>query len=312
MSLTEMGQLLESVVDLKQVQRRPIVECSIKSLPFYIEIRPDWAPFGAERFLELIADEYYSDTALFRALEGFLVQFGLSVDDAQRQKWAGSAIKDDTQLNPPVPFVKGILSFAGSGPNSRETQMFFTLAATDWLGKAAWETPFGRILPTPIPDAWKRRVRDRDYDSMLDLILSPDIIHFGYGEQPDQGKIWQQGYPYLESEFPNLTYMDYCRKLDRNDLFDAMKSTESRSASARFELGANAAGAGGDLRSGADANAHSHVKRGETKRVLDEAEDAFMHSFQNTTIGVEIAVILIGFAIAVCILLRIREKLKHS
>eukprot|EP00329_Picozoa_sp_Boothbay-MS584-11_P004430 45543_1 len=36
-----------------------------------------------------------------------------------------------------------MVSFAGSGPNSRSTQMFVTLRDSNMLGKSPWETPFG-------------------------------------------------------------------------------------------------------------------------------------------------------------------------
>ena len=41
---------------------------------------------------------YYDGAALFRALENFIVQFGIAKKKEQRDKWAGNPIKDDPQL----------------------------------------------------------------------------------------------------------------------------------------------------------------------------------------------------------------------
>ena len=31
--------------------------------PFIIEVKPDWAPLGAQRFLELVKSEYFTDVS---------------------------------------------------------------------------------------------------------------------------------------------------------------------------------------------------------------------------------------------------------
>ena len=44
-----------------------------------IEVHPTWAPIGAERFLHMVNSGFFSTKiGLFRALKGFLVQFGLA------------------------------------------------------------------------------------------------------------------------------------------------------------------------------------------------------------------------------------------
>merc|ERR1719295_120567 len=55
--------------------------------PIYIEVRPDWAPLGAARFVELVKDGHFWKMAMFRGLENFIVQFGLASTDEQRNKW---------------------------------------------------------------------------------------------------------------------------------------------------------------------------------------------------------------------------------
>ena len=91
----------------------PVVECSIDGLIIYIQTRPDWAPLGQKRFLELVNERYYDHNALFRAIDNFIVQFGLSYSKDLREKWGKKEleIKDDPKID--IPFTRGIMSFAG-------------------------------------------------------------------------------------------------------------------------------------------------------------------------------------------------------
>jgi hypothetical protein len=46
-----------------------------------IAVHPTWAPVGAQRFLDMVNDNFFSTKiGLFRAMKGFLVQFGLAGD----------------------------------------------------------------------------------------------------------------------------------------------------------------------------------------------------------------------------------------
>jgi len=181
----------------------PIVSCEYTNKPtgakekITIVVRPDWAPLGAQRFLQLVEESYYDSTALFRAMPNFLVQFGLSSNTDLRNQYKGSAVQDDPDLK--IPFIAGMMSFAGSGPRSRETQIFITLGEyVEHLGKDVWERPFGKVVG--------------GFESFK------NNINYGYGDGafgagPNQGKIWREGYAYLEREFPELSYLDSCRLL---------------------------------------------------------------------------------------------------
>ena len=69
-------------------------------------------PLGQQRFIELVEDRYYDNAALFRAIDRFLVQFGLASTKSMRDKWrAKGEIQDDPHVD--VPFTRGIMSFAG-------------------------------------------------------------------------------------------------------------------------------------------------------------------------------------------------------
>jgi len=162
---------------------------------FILEIKREWAPLGAERFLQLVESGYYINVSFFRVVPGFLTQFGIPPASDVRKRWrlAGSIIDDPTQNRP---IKRGYLSFAGGGPNTRDSQLFIALADSTWLGKAPWEVPLGRVI--------------EGMDKVLDSLFS------GYGEiSPfnkegvDQGKIWEDD-GYLRRGFPKLDYFTDC------------------------------------------------------------------------------------------------------
>merc|ERR1712079_314064 len=160
-----------------------------------ILVRPDWSELGAKRFVELVEDKYYDNTALYRAVENFIVQFGLSADTGLREKWRMQHILGDPSLD--IPFVKGIVSFAGSRKDTRETQIFITLGDyVSHLGEQPWETPFGMVV-----EGMEKFEKGLNYE---------------YGEMPPHGKgpyqsvIWREGYEYLNRDFPRLTKFRTC------------------------------------------------------------------------------------------------------
>ena len=53
------------------------VTCETTVGDFTIEMHRDWAPLGFDRFMELVASEFFADQLLYRTLPGFLVQFGI-------------------------------------------------------------------------------------------------------------------------------------------------------------------------------------------------------------------------------------------
>merc|ERR1712203_253365 len=42
--------------------------------PIFMKIVPAWSPIGAKRFLQLVDDGYYKDIAIYRAINGGLLQ----------------------------------------------------------------------------------------------------------------------------------------------------------------------------------------------------------------------------------------------
>jgi peptidyl-prolyl cis-trans isomerase A (cyclophilin A) len=142
-------------------------------------IRRHWAPAGAARVGEAVAAGYYDGARFFRALRGFVVQWGIAADSARTAGWSGRRIPDDpvTQSN-----RRGTVSFASGGPGTRTVQLFVNLRDNprlDWLGFP----PVGEVV------------------AGMDAV---DALHTGYGEAPSQREITAQGEAYLAREFPLL------------------------------------------------------------------------------------------------------------
>jgi len=96
-----------------------------------IEVHEEWAQLGAQRFLDLVKDGYFSDCYLYRVVKNFIVQWGIPKDPNDWKKWGLNKIKDD-----PVKRgnEEGLLSFAMSGPNARGSQIFVNLVDNSKTG----------------------------------------------------------------------------------------------------------------------------------------------------------------------------------
>ncbi len=153
---------------------------------FVIEVHRDWAPNGADRFYDLVKLGYFDDTRFFRAVDGFMVQFGLSGDPAVNAKWQSANVTDDPVKGSNK---RGFMTFAQTNmPNSRSTQVFINYADNARLDAMRF-APFGQVVQG------------------MDVV---DSLYKGYGEGapmgsgPDQGRVQAQGNAYLDKSFPKL------------------------------------------------------------------------------------------------------------
>ncbi len=152
---------------------------------FVVQVHRDWSPNGADRFYNLVKMGFFDDTRFFRAIDGFMVQFGISGDPAVAKKWQEANFPDDPvkQSN-----KRGFVTFAQRGtPNTRGTQVFVNYGDNSRLDPTF--APFGQVVQG------------------MDVV---DSLYKGYGEGapmgagPDQGLIQAQGNAYLDAKFPKL------------------------------------------------------------------------------------------------------------
>ncbi len=157
--------------------------------PVVIEVIRAWAPKGADRFYNLVKSGFYTDVAFFRVIDGFMAQFGISGSPEVSAKWRDAKIADDPvkQSN-----LRGFVSFAMAGPNTRTTQLFINYADRNRQLDSMGFSPFGRVI-----------------QGMENI----DNLYSGYGEGaprgrgPDQSMVQTQGNTYLRKSFPHLDYI---------------------------------------------------------------------------------------------------------
>lgn len=152
-----------------------------------IDVTRAWAPLGADRFYTLVKSGFFKDLAFFRVVSGFMAQTGMNGSPQLNSKWRERRLTDDPvkQSN-----LRGMVSFATSGPNSRTTQFFINFADNKFLDGMGF-APFGKVRDMSVVDA----------------------LYAGYGEGaprgngPSQQRIASEGNPYLKAKFPKLDYI---------------------------------------------------------------------------------------------------------
>lgn len=153
-----------------------------------MEVNRAWAPLGADRFYNLAKNGFFDEARFFRAIKGFMVQFGIHGDPAVAAVWRNARIQDDPVKESNK---RGTVTFATSGPNSRTTQLFINFKDNTMLDGMGF-APFGRVI------------------SGMDVV---DSLNTEYGEGapggrgPAQGRIQSEGNAYLQRDFPNLDYI---------------------------------------------------------------------------------------------------------
>jgi peptidyl-prolyl cis-trans isomerase A (cyclophilin A) len=156
---------------------------------FDVRVHRDWAPRGSDRIYYLARAHFYDGVRFFRTVRGFVTQFGLHGDTAVARAWRGQRLQDD---RPVKSNVRGTVSFAAGGANTRTTQIYISYgnnSRLDTLGFAV----FGQVI--------------RGMETVVDSLYN------GYGEGaprgqgPSQQEIGRQGNAYLIREFPMLDYV---------------------------------------------------------------------------------------------------------
>lgn len=155
---------------------------------FVVEVRREWAPKGADRFYNLVKNGFYNDTAFFRVIKGFVAQFGINGNPEISKVWKEAMIEDDPVK---ISNVRGTISFATAGPNTRTTQLFINYSDNLRLDSMGF-SPFGKVI---------------EGMEVIDSLYSGYGEGEPYGNGPSQMKIQNEGNEYLKKNFDKLDYI---------------------------------------------------------------------------------------------------------
>ncbi len=150
------------------------------------QINRTWAPNGADRFYNLVKIGFFDDIAMFRAIPGFMIQFGIHGNPAVSAKWKEAKINDDP-ANKDASNTPGMLTFATAGKDTRTTQLFINLGNNARLDAQGF-TPFGKVVEG------------------MDVVKK---LNTEYGENSPgvQGNFQAKGNAFISKRYPNLDYI---------------------------------------------------------------------------------------------------------
>lgn len=113
---------------------------------FEIEVTRSWSPHAADRLYQLIKHGYYDNAIFYRVVPEFVAQFG-NTDVKMMNDWRAVKIPDEevTHSN-----TRGTISFARSGKDSRDLEIFINLKDNPVLDTLAFQgvkgfTPLGTV-----------------------------------------------------------------------------------------------------------------------------------------------------------------------
>ena len=177
--------LTDPTAAVEQAPERFRARFSTTKGSFVVQVVRSWAPLGADRFYNLVRIGFFDRCKFFRAIEGFMVQFGISAYPEVSRVWRDATIRDDRVIESNT---SGRVTFATAGPDTRTTQLFINYGDNGRLDAMGF-APFGEVAEG------------------MEVVKS---LYTGYGEGapsgrgPDQGSIQRRGNPYLEERFPLL------------------------------------------------------------------------------------------------------------
>ena len=142
------------------------------------------APLGVDRFYALVKDSFFHESAFFRVVPDFVVQFGIAGEPKENIKWQLPIVDDPVVGTNTV----GTITFATSGPDTRTTELFINTKDNARLDKMGF-APFGIV--TQGMDVAKK-------------IFDPTP---GNSNGIDQNQYMNKGNSWLKSKYPKANFI---------------------------------------------------------------------------------------------------------
>ncbi|MCI4666991.1 MAG: peptidylprolyl isomerase [Bacteroidia bacterium] len=152
----------------------------------------DWSPEGVDRLYQLLGESYYDSSYIFRVQPPYVVQFGISGKPSVSQYWRKHPIHDEPLRHSNL---KGTISYAREGKDSRDTQLFinlednFKLDTIEFMGLRGFP-PVGRIIGE---QSW----------NTLNLLNG----RYGFDPANHQEEMYSQGNEYFKSNYSDLDFI---------------------------------------------------------------------------------------------------------
>jgi cyclophilin family peptidyl-prolyl cis-trans isomerase len=138
----------------------------------------------------LITSGFFKDIGIFRVQRGYVVQFGISDNQAINRFWDKHPIKDEPVS---ISNLRGYISFARDGVETRTTQLFINLNDNLKLDTVNYNglrgfPPVARIIKG---------------------FTTVESFYSGYGFEPanHQDSVLMYGNSYLKKKFPEIDYI---------------------------------------------------------------------------------------------------------
>lgn len=150
-----------------------------------VAVNRSLAPLGADNFFACVNDGFYNDSAFFRVVPGFVVQFGISGSKLENDKWLHKSIKDDKVM---ASNTVGTLVYADAGPDTRSTQLFINYGDNSRLDGMGF-APFGKVT---------------EGMEVATKIFNPTP---GGSGGVDQGEYEQEGNDWIRKTYPGVNFI---------------------------------------------------------------------------------------------------------
>ena len=153
---------------------------------FSVKMHRAWAPLAVDRVYQLMVNDFYAGARIYRVVDGFVAQWGFSGDPVLDSVWREHSLPDEPTVGSNL---RGVVTFARSGPETRTYTLFVNLADNERLDHLVSNgvegyPPIGVI------------------ESGLEVI---DGFYSAYSDRaPAQDSMRLRGNEYLRREYPQL------------------------------------------------------------------------------------------------------------
>jgi peptidyl-prolyl cis-trans isomerase A (cyclophilin A) len=101
-----------------------LVDVETSEGTFTVKMRRHWSPAGVDRAWHLMEHDFYAGARIYRMVDGFVAQWGFSGEPLRDSIWREHPLPDEPTV---ASNLRGVVSFARAGPETRSYQLFVNL-----------------------------------------------------------------------------------------------------------------------------------------------------------------------------------------